>query len=267
MIRKGLFFCVLVLIAGLAVGCGTAGLFGHSREVTIDLGQGFVIEMVRIEPGEFDMGSPVTEQGRYDDEQLHRVRISKPFLMARHQVTQALWQRMMGEHQPAFPNAQGPVETVSYEDCQEFLARLNRAVPGGGFRLPTEAEWEYACRAGTTTRFNFGEDEAELADYAWCGQNSGGKTHEVGTRKPNPWGLYDMNGNVCEWCQDWYGEYGAPGKGALEDPTGPAEGTQRVLRGGSWRNEARICRSAFRTKGYPTYRHPIYGLRLARDAE
>ena len=128
------------------------------------------------------------------------------------------------------------------------------------YRLPTEAEWEYACRAGTTTEYSFGDDVSVLGDFAWFDDNSGSQTHPVGQKRPNGWGLYDMHGNVWEWCSDWHGDYAA---GAVRDPAGPASGSIRVLRGGCWYDSAGFCRSAFRIRFYPSYRFSNYGFRLA----
>jgi len=234
------------------------------KEIKIDLGQGVVLEMVRIEPGEFDMGSPVMEEMRGDDEHMHRVRITKPFYIAKYETSQALWMRVMGEIRGEFKNMRNPAEGLSWQDCQQFIERLNKMVPGGGFRLPTEAEWEYACRAGTTTRYSFGDDEGQLGRYGWYSANSGHKTHEVGTKESNPWGLYDMHGNVWEWCQDWYDKYQFPARGVLEGPVGPASGKYRVLRGGCWYVGGHYCRSARRYWCPPDNRNDNDGIRLAR---
>ena len=160
-----------------------------------------------IPAGTFQMGSPVDEEGRYDNEQQHQVTISRPFYLQTTPVTQGQWQKVMGNNPSSF-TAGGqdcPVEQVSWDDAQEFLAKLNRIEEIDTYRLPTEAEWEYACRAESTGRFCFGDDEAGLKDYAWYNNNSAGKTQPVGQLKPNAWGLYDMHGNVWEWCRDWYG--------------------------------------------------------------
>jgi len=248
-----------------------AGTGGRGDEVKIDLGQDVVIEMMRIESGEFDMGSSVMEESRYpSDEYLHRVRITKPFYMAKHEVTQALWVLIMDNAPSVFTtNTNLPVDNVSYEDCQEFISRLNKRVPGGGFRLPTEAEWEYACRAGTATRYCHGDNGAQLGEYAWYDNypHEKAETHPVGTKKPNEWGLHDMHGNLWEWCQDWYGEYELPAGGAIEDPVGPAGGECRVLRGGSYRSYEGRCRSARRTWYIPSTRQRHFGLRLARGVQ
>lgn len=235
------------------------------KEMKIDLGEGVVIEMVLILPGEFDMGSPVTEKRRGDDEQMHRVRITKPFYIGKYEVTQDLWMAIMKKNPSEFRELKAPVGNVCWEDCQSFTARLNSMVVSGGFRLPTEAEWEYACRAGSKTAYCFGDDESKLAEYAWYFPNSGDTTHVVGLKKPNAWGLYDMHGNVWEWVQDWYGEYHPPAGGIVEDPTGPRTGGGWALRGGCWAADAKACRSACRAGFGAHRRFAVSGLRLARE--
>jgi formylglycine-generating enzyme required for sulfatase activity len=219
---------------------------------------------VLIPAGEFLMGSADSEKGRFPDEgPQHRVRITKPFYLGKYLITQEQWQAVMGNNPSNFKGPNNPVECVSWDDCQTFLEKLNAkiGVQGGKFELPTEAQWEYACRAGSSTRYCFGDDESALGEYAWYNANSGNTTHPVGGRKPNAWGLYDMHGNVWEWCQDWYGAYGAE---AVTDPTGPATGSDRVIRGGGWRLGARCCRSAIRFRGRPGDRGSYLGLRVSR---
>ena len=163
--------------------------------------------------------------------------ITKPFYLGKYEVTQEQWEAVMGSNPSNFKGPKNPVEQVSWDDCQEFLDKLNAKAggQGGKFVLPTEAQWEYACRAGSTGKFCFGDDEKQLGEYAWYDENSDSKTHPVGEKKPNAWGLYDMHGNVWEWCQDWYGAYGAE---AVDDPSGPTTGSGRVFRGGGWNNAA-----------------------------
>ncbi len=184
----------------------------------------------------------------------HRVRITKPFYLGKYLVTQEQWQAVMGNNPSEFKGPKNPVERVSWDDCQKFLEKLNAKIgtQRGKFVLPTEAQWEYACRAGSTTRYCFGDDESGLGEYAWYYANSEKKTHPVGEKKPNAWGLYDMHGNVQESCQDWYDD-GYYAKSPTDDPTGPAMDTDHVLRGGSWRRPASDCRSASRdldVRGY-----------------
>ena len=200
--------------------------------------------------GTFTMGSPDTEVGRDTDETQHQVTLSKGFWMSETEVTQAQWVAVMGSNPSYFTgDTSRPVEGVSWNDiCTAstgYLAKLNAANPGYGFRLPTEAEWEYAYRAGTTQRFYWGDDPSytQIGSYAWYYSNSSNTTHPVGTKTANAWGLKDMSGNVYEWCADWYGSYAG---GAVTDPTGPGTGDYRVLRGGSYGNGGYSCRAANR---------------------
>ena len=193
--------------------------------------------MVWIESGTLTMGST-------------KVTISRGFGMSKYEVTQAQYKAVMGSSPSRFKGDNKPVEQVSWHDAVSYCAKLTgkekaagRLPMGYEYRLPTEAEWEYACRAGTTTLFSFGDDESQLGEYAWYKANSGGTTHPVGQKKSNGWGLYDMHGNVLEWCQDWSGNY--PG-GSVTDPQGPTTGPQRVRRGGHWYDGARFCRSEHR---------------------
>jgi len=198
---------------------------------------------------------------------VHTVRITQPFYLGKYEVTQGQWQAVMGNNPSKFtgdPNR--PVEQVSWDDVQEFIRRLNAREGGTMYRLPTEAEWEYAARAGTTTRWSFGDDKSQLGRYAWYGGNAGSQTHPVGQLQPNPWGLYDMHGNVREWAQDWYGKYT---RGTAVDPAGPSSGPRRVDRGGSWYSTSSFCRSSdrFRDSGAPGDRNAILGCRLLRVAQ
>ena len=193
----------------------------------------------------------------------HKVTLTKPFEIGVYEVTQKQYEQVMGTNLSAYKGAQNPVDTVSWHEAVEFCRKLS-ALPaeqaaGRVYRLPTEAEWEYACRGGTTTLYSFGDDESQLGQYAWYDKNSGNTTHAVGGKKPNPWGLYDMHGQVWEWCEDWYGEY-APS--ASEDPMGASSGSSRVLRGGSWVFNADFCRSAFRGSNAPSNRGYYVGFRV-----
>ena len=187
-----------------------------------------------------------------------RVLISKAFELQTREVTQAQWQAVMGSNPSSFKGPDLPVEKVSWDDAQAFIAKLNAKNDGYRYRLPTEAEWEYAARAGTT-----GPYAGDLDAMAWYEQNSGRTTHPVGTKAANAWGLYDMHGNVWEWVQDWDGNYDAS---AVTDPVGPSSGSYRVLRGGSWRHESQYCRSADRNSSSPGYRGYFLGLRLLRTS-
>src|SRR5919109_3308697 len=210
-----------------------------------------------ILPGTFLMGSPEDEPERYDDETQHPVTLTQGYWLADTACTQALWEAVTGENPAYFKDdASNPVEQVSWNSVQEFIARLNSLVPELKARLPTEAQWEYACRAGTTTPFSFGKNiTPEQVNYKGLYR---GKTVPVKSLPPNPWGLYEMHGNVWEWCQDWYGDYPAePGV----DPIGPSEGADRVLRGGSWNDFGRRVRSASRYGYGPGARYHGIGFR------
>jgi formylglycine-generating enzyme required for sulfatase activity/predicted Ser/Thr protein kinase/type II secretory pathway pseudopilin PulG len=223
------------------------------------------IRLRLIPTGEFDMGSPDTEKDRDKDEgPVHHVKISKPFYMGKYEVTQAQWKAVMGaDNNPSnFKGDNLPVETVSWNDAQEFLKKA-----GDGLRLPSEAEWEFACRAGSKGKWCFGDDENTLGDYAWYNENSGNQTHPVGQKKPNTFGLYDMHGHVWEWCSDWYGEkYYEECKNGVSDPTGPGNGAGRVVRGGSWGTVAWSARSADRNGRGPGDRGGVSGFRVAVPA-
>ncbi|MCK5186430.1 MAG: formylglycine-generating enzyme family protein [Deltaproteobacteria bacterium] len=223
------------------------------------------MEFVLIPAGEFDMGSPSSEVGRYDDEgPVHHVTISEVFYISKYEVTQKQWREVMGTDLSDFKGDDLPVEQVSWNDVQEFIRILNEKEGTDKYRLPSEAEWEYAARAGTTTRYSFGDDASELGDYAWYINNSERETHPIGQKKSNPWGLYDMHGNVWEWVQDEYhGSYdGAPSDGsAWED----GNSTKRVYRGGGWILFAGNCRSAARGFIVPGFRYDNLGFRLLKE--
>ncbi len=237
-----------------------------SKEIAVDLGNGVKLEMVPIPAGEFMMGSPDADKDAGDNEKpQHRIRISRPFYLAKYPATQEQWEAVMGRNPSRFKGPKNPVESVSWDDCQKFLEKLNaKSGPGGGkFQLPTEAQWEYACRAGSTTRYCFGDDESHLGEYAWYDANSGGKPHPVGQKKPNAWELYDMHGSVWEWCADWY-DRNYYKESPRDDPTGPTTGSSRVIRGCTPDSGARYCRSAFRRSYPPRSRLMILGLRVSR---
>ncbi len=220
---------------------------GVPKDLRLDIGDGVEIECVFIPAGEFLMGSPNTETQRGSDEgPQHRVWISTPFYMGKYEVTQAQWQAIMRKNPSTFKGEDTlPVESVSWEDCQKFCRWLSARV-GQTVRLPTEAEWEYACRAGSPTKFYFGDRYSDLDDYAWYSKNSGKKTHPVGRKKPNAFGLYDLHGNVWEWCEDvWHDHYrGAPTDGSAWTKGGNS--ARRIVRGGSWEYGPADCRAAYR---------------------
>ena len=202
------------------------------------------------------MGSLSGEEGRYDNEDpQHQVTLS-PYLISKTEVTQAVWQSVMASNPSYFKEADRPVEQVSWNDCMKFCEKT-------GLALPTEAQWEFACRAGTQSVYYFGNKSSSLLDYAWYGAwsggNSGKQTHQIAKKQPNAYGLYDTAGNVWEWCSDWYAEYP---NGSVTNPVGPGNGTCRVMRGGSWYQGALCCRSAYRGIMAPGDRDRILGLRV-----
>jgi formylglycine-generating enzyme required for sulfatase activity len=232
------------------------------------------MKFVWIKPGTFMMGSPKEEEGRYDKETQHKVTLTTGFYMGVYSVTQEQWQEVMDNNPSQFKGEKNlPVECVSWDDCQEFIKKLReKAKDRKAYRLPTEAEWEYGCRAGTTTPFHFGETiSTEQANYdgnSIYGEGKKGvyrkKTTPVGTFPANAWGLHDMHGNLFQWCQDWYDDYP---KNDVIDPKGPEKGKGRVLRGGCWSNFPGFCRSAHRSWLVPGYRNDGYGLRVCFFAE
>ena len=216
-------------------------------------------DMVYVSGGTFTMGG-TSEQGSdaYDDEKpTHNVTLSS-YYICKYEVTQALWRAVMGSNPSNFKGDNLPVECVSWNDCQTFINRLN-SYTGRNFRLPTEAEWEFAARGGNYSRHYKYSGSNYIGDVAWYGDNSGNRTHPVGTKQPNELGLYDMSGNVYEWCSDWYGSYSSYSQ---SNPTGPNSGSDRVDRGGSWGGSARYCRSSYRGNLTPGYRFSNLGLRL-----
>jgi formylglycine-generating enzyme required for sulfatase activity len=229
--------------------------------------------------GTFTMGSPKDEKNRNDNESQHKVQLTKGFYLGETEITQEQWGEVMGENPSEFKGRKLPVENVSWNDCQQYINKLNKDAPEGyKFALPTEAQWEYAARAGSTTAYCFGDAENKLGDYAWYFDNSGDKMHEVGTKKPIVWGIYDMHGNVWEWCQDWYDEYyGNERKNLYDenlskeqivvktavDPLDASSGSFRVNRGGSWGYAAEHCRSAYRDCSSPNIRSDDLGVRIS----
>jgi formylglycine-generating enzyme required for sulfatase activity len=237
--------CVTLLLAvcPMAVSSDPPRSMGSpttQTNLTIELGKGITMEFVLIRPGTFMMGSNEST----GEKRAHKATITKPFYLGKYEVTQEQWQAVMGDnHKSYFKGEKNPVERVSWEYCQSFVKTLGEKVPGYAFRLPTEAEWEYACRAGSTNEYCYGDNEEELGQYAWYGKNSGGKTHPVGEKKPNAWGLYDMHGNVTEWCQDQYL-------------------SNNWHRGGSFECMAMFCRSAKHGTARPATCSDANGLRM-----
>ena len=230
------------------------------------------MEFALIRAGNFTMGSPAFEEGRNTDEGPQReVKISQDFYMGKFEVSQGQWETVMGTRPWAGQfaveeNPDHPAVYISWNETQEFIRRLNEAAGESLYRLPTEAEWEYAARAGTTTSWFFGDDASRLDTYAWYREDprivSALKTHAVGVKQPNPWGLYDVHGNAAEWTQDFYGPYPAFGQ---IDPQGPATGSARVIRGGGGQLSIWEVRSASRGVFAPSVRLNTFGLRLVRQ--
>ncbi|MBI4025238.1 MAG: formylglycine-generating enzyme family protein [Verrucomicrobia bacterium] len=255
--------CLLFLMVQLAAFSETQAqtkeatlqdAIGTVKQLSVDLGGGVKMEFVEIRPGAFQMGSA---QG--GDETAHKVTLTKPYYLGKYEMTQEQWQAVMGNNPSNFKDPKKPVDSVSWDDCQNFLAKLNEKIATQKFSLPTEAQWKYASRAGGTGEYGFGNDETDLGAYAWYSNNANSTTHPVGEKKPNAWGLYDMHGNVWEWCADWHANYQG---NAETDPVGAASGSGRVLRGGSWSSPAALCRCALRTYIRPASRSYLCGLRL-----
>ena len=220
---------------------------------------GVTFNMIKVDGGTFTMGATSEQKNPDDDEKpTHQVTLSS-YYIGETEVTQALWTAVMGDNPSWFKGDNLPVEQVSWEDCQTFIGKLN-GLTGKRFRLPTEAEWEYAARGGNRSNHTQYSGGSMIDDVAWYYGNSGSKTHSVKTKKPNELGLYDMSGNVWEWCQDWKGSYSS---NAQPNPTGPDSGSYRVFRGGSWFNGDRNCRSSNRNSYSPGNRNYDLGLRLA----
>jgi formylglycine-generating enzyme required for sulfatase activity len=278
-ITKGIL--IVVLSGVVCLGCGkgilpTSGTLGEKASTggSANTGSGdrqpgkvitnFIgMKLVWIPPGTFQMGS---DDGESDEKPMHTVKISKGYFMGVYEVTQEQYQKVLGSNPSAFKGSILPVETVTWDEAVEFCKKLSELEKGKTYRLPTEAEWEYACRAGTTTKFSFGDDESQLGDYAWYDGNSDSKTHPVGEKKPNAWGLYDMHGNVWEWCQDWY-EKDWYSKGPAENPLNESyrDKNSRVIRGGSWLISEGGCRVAVRDYYAPTARGTYIGFRVVLD--
>lgn len=263
-----------------------AEYLGETVEKEIVLGQGadgreVTVTMVLVPPGEFSMGSSEDEQEdlsanarqisdwwlleRLSSEgPQHRVKITQPFFVSRYEVTQAQWLAVMGNNPSEFKgDLSHPVEHISWNDGQIFISKLNEraASRGMSFAMPTEAQWEHACRAGTTTLWHFGNSEKGVTQYGWINANAEGRTHPVGLLEPNAFGIHDLVGNVWEWCADWH-KTNYYTKEPVDDPSGPPNGSRRTGRGGGWRSSAWHCRSATRPFSTPNSRSGDLGFRL-----
>ncbi|MDX9787115.1 MAG: formylglycine-generating enzyme family protein [Desulfobacterales bacterium] len=222
------------------------------------------MELMLVPAGTFIMGGD-WEADQADENELpkHTVQLKKPFYIGKFAVTQSQWQAVMGQNPSHFIGSDRPVETVSHSDALVFIKKINKLERPRAYRLPTEAQWEYAARAGSHSTFCFGVDPANLPRYAWYQKNSGGETHPVGRLLPNAWGLYDMHGNVHEWCADWF-DRNYYAQSPLLDPQGPKKGLARVLRGGDWGSaEPWYCRCAIRSLSSADRRSPRVGFRVA----
>ena len=233
---------------------------------TLDMGNGVTLEFVWMAPGTFVMGSQDCERDRQDEETPHDVTLTHGFWMGKYEITQTQWRQIMGNDPSHFEGPAKPVECVSWYDGQIFAQRLTGRHPGVHFRLPTEAEWEYACRSTQSRAFYFGwslnASQANFdGNYPYRSAKGiyRGETVDVGKFEPNGSGLFDMHGNVYEWCQDWYGLYATT---PVTNPVGPAMGFAKILRGGCWNSDGGFCRSAFRERNHPACRSPNNGLRL-----
>lgn len=240
-------FILLFFVIPSMIFAASSSTVSHAKTYTNSIGMEFVL----IPAGSFMMGA---------DKNLHKVNITEAFYMGKYEVTQQQWVAVMGSNPSKFKGRTNPVETVSWDDAQRFIRKLN-SKEDKKYRLPTEAEWEYACRAGSSTAYYYGDDKNRLSQYAWYDGNSGEQTRPGGQLKPNAWGLYDMYGNVWEWVQDWYDDK-YYSKSPSINPTGPSTGSARIMRGGSWYDGAENCRSALRLVGSPGFRHFVYGFRL-----
>lgn len=244
---------------------------GQTQETPQTINNSIGMEFVQIPAGEFYMGSLagiihiIPDSGRPVDEgPVHRVKIPQSFYLGKYEVTQKQWRDVMGNNPSYFKGDDLPVENIPWNDVQDFIKKINAKEGVTKYRLPSEAEWEYAARAGTITSYSFGYDESKLGDYAWCNNNDGDKTHEVGKKRPNPWGLYDMYGNVWEWVQDkWHKNYdGAPNDGSAWEI---GSSSARVIRGGGWFYPSFNCRSAYRIEYVVDNHVEVIGFRLLRD--
>jgi formylglycine-generating enzyme required for sulfatase activity len=268
-------FCFVLVVAFVTLASDLAGSIapdrkpGDEKDPPKNFTNSIGMKFVWIPPGNFMMGSPKEEKERADNETQHKVTLTKGFFMGVYTVTQEEWQAVMGKNPSFFKGEKNlPVDTVSWDDCQAFIKKLReKDKDKKAYRLPTEAEWEYCCRAGTKTPFSFGEtistDQANyIGDFTY-GEGKKGvyrkKTTPVGSFPANTWGLHDMHGNLWQWCQDWYGDY--PQKDVV-DPQGADNGKSRVLRGGSWFFHPRHCRSAYRSWLVPGGRYGDCGFRV-----
>ena len=236
-----------------------SSLSSGNNVISIPVKNGITIDMIKVEAGTFMMGATSEMQNPWDDEKpVREVILTNDYYIGKYEVTQSLWQAVMGTNPSYFKGDNLPVEQVSWDNCLEFISKLN-SLTGRKFRLPTEAEWEYAARGGRKSRGYQYSGSFNISDVAWYNGNSGNKIHPVGMKQANELGVYDMSGNVCEWCQDWYGSYVSSSQ---TNPLGANSGSFRVCRGGSWYFDTGNCRSSFRSRGNPDTRSRYLGFRL-----
>ena len=263
---------LLCLVSGCTKAPKTV-INSKTQAITNSIG----MELIEIPVGKFTMGSPAGEKNRQPDEKQVAVTLTKSFWLGKTEVTQGQWKEVMGTapwkgKDDVLTDKDCPASYVDWHEATAFCQKLTglehkagKLPAGESYRLPTDAEWEYACRAGTTTAYSFGDDKKQLGEYAWFSGNAldvdETYAHKVGLKKPNPWGLHDMHGNVAEWCSDWYGKKLSGGT----DPVGPGKGSYRVNRGGGWRNDPVVCRSAHRGNDGPSIRYDYLGFRVARS--
>jgi formylglycine-generating enzyme required for sulfatase activity len=257
------------LVTRVLLGHGIALVLVANSAVAGEYVNNIGMEFIQVSAGTFFMGSQDSEQGSSKEKPRHSVHISKPFYLAKYEVTQKQWMAVMGNVNPSnFLSPDRPVDEVSWNDVQVFIQKLNGLEKTGTYRLPTEAEWEYAARAGSETAFCYGDDMegAKLSGYAWFEQNAGKQSHPVGILSPNAWGFYDMHGNVTEWVQDYY-DRNYYSDSPEKDPQGPEAGRKRVVRGGSWINQPYSCRSAARGYYSEDYTDSDFGFRIVKVIE
>ncbi len=255
-LSSGVLFFLLFVLGYLSAGCsGEEGNIKPGDVIVNSIG----MKLAYIPAEEFEMGSPVDENGRVEDEERHRVKLTRGFRIGVMEVTQEQWEAVMAFNRSNFKGDDLPVEKISWRDVVAFCKKLGEK-EGNVYRLPTESEWEYACRAGAAVAFG---GTGDLDEMGWYAENSDERTHPVGSKRANAWGLYDMHGNVSEWCSDRYGaEYP---EGPVVDPTGPSEGTYRVIRGGSWSHFWRACRCAARGSAPVSYQLRQTGFRVVME--
>jgi formylglycine-generating enzyme required for sulfatase activity len=253
-------FCRGLCVA-VALALGLPFLRALDATQTVRIGS-VTMDFILIHPGSFVMGSD-ENVGAGDESPQHKVTLTKPFYLGKYEVTQEQWAAVMNNDPSRCKGKTLPVDSVTWNDCQRFLAKVT-AMTGRVFSLPSEGQWEFACRAGTRTSWSCGDDEAALGDYAWLGINSAGVTHPVGTKAPNSWGLYDMHGNVGEWCADYYDKHGySPDDVTDPTPHPSSAGHSPNWRGGAWGDPPDYLRSAYRNVNGPDNRHPGIGFRCA----